>query len=81
MSDEISVAKPYDVKELLSEFKAHGLDLAEDASKVSVKALFAWLSKSASASENKMDDLLLAILPVIEPHVMDQLDKIDGKEG
>lgn len=71
----------YDVNDLISRLKDQGLDVAEDAAKLVVGAVFAWVKDSALASENKMDDLVLAVLPVVEEYVLSQLDKLDGRVG
>jgi len=70
-----------DVKLLLDDLKGKGLDLGEDAAKLVVESVFDWVSAEALKSENKVDDLLLAVMPVVKPMIMDLLDKIDGKEG
>lgn len=64
---------------LLEELKKEGLDLAEDAAVSAVKAVFKALPKFFMATENKYDDMLIAILPIVEPAVVKALDKIDGK--
>ena len=71
--------KAWDLKELVEELKSRGLDLAEDAAVQVYEAVDAWVIKSASASENKMDDMLLAVMPIAKGYVMEQIDKIDGK--
>ncbi len=72
--------KAYDPKGLMDELKAKGMDLAEDAAMVIYDSVDAWLMKSAAMSENKVDDLLLAILPVARTYVKEQIDKIDGEK-
>jgi len=67
-------------KLLLKELKQEGLNIAEDAAEGAVKAVFRAVAKFAAQSENKMDDVLIAILPVIEPHVLKLLDGIDGEK-
>lgn len=76
-----TVAKAYDAKELVKELKARGLDVAEEAAKSAAEAVLSWVEKSAVVSENKFDDLLIPVMQVAKPHVMEQLDKIDGKVG
>lgn len=66
---------------LVKELKAEGLDVAEDTAVAAVKAVFKVMPKVFVASENKFDDLLVPVLGVLEPKVMELLDKIDGKEG
>lgn len=68
-------------KALIKELKQAGLNVGEDAAKEVVRAVFKALPKFVLATENKVDDLLIAILPVIEPHVIKALDGIDGEEG
>lgn len=71
----------YEVDKLVGKLKDGGLDLAEDAAKHAATAVLDWVAESALESENKFDDLLAAIIPVVKPVVMEQLDGIDGKEG
>lgn len=71
----------YEVKALVAKLKAKGLDVAEEAAKVIVEETFAWVGEEAVKSENKIDDLLVAIIPVIKPHVLSAVDKIDGEQG
>lgn len=66
-------------KALLKELKKAGLNIGEDAVKGVVEAVFDALPKFFLATENKIDDVAVAILPVIKPHVMAALDKIDGE--
>lgn len=65
---------------LLEELKKEGLDVAEDAAISATKAVFKALPKFFLATENKYDDLLVGILPVIEPSVIKLLDQIDGNQ-
>lgn len=76
-----AAAAAYDLKELVAELKARGVDVAEDLAKSAADAVLSWVQKSALASENKFDDLLLPLMEVAKPHIMEQLDKIDGKAG
>lgn len=73
--------KAYDPKALLEKLKDQGLDLAEDAAGLLVEAVFDWVGESALMSETKFDDLLAGVLPVVKPHVLALIDKIDGEEG
>lgn len=73
--------KAYNTKVLIEELKAKGLDLSEDAAVHALDAVLAWIEKSAKLSENTYDDLLLAVLPLVKPELMKQIDKIDGQEG
>lgn len=70
-----------DVKKIIvQELKDAGLDIAEEMAVVAVKGLFAALPKVVAATENKVDDLIVPVLMVIQPKIMELLDKIDGKE-
>ena len=71
----------YEVKALVEKLKSKGLDVAEEAAKVIVEETFTWVAEEAIKSENKIDDLLVAIIPVVKPHVLSAVDKIDGHEG
>jgi len=73
------MSKAYDVKELVEILKVNGLDLAEEAAELAVKSVLEWVEKSADLSENKYDDLLKAVIPMVKPMLLKGLDKIDGK--
>lgn len=69
------------IKDLIvAELKANGLDIAEDVAVSIVKVVFGLVPKIVLATDNKVDDLLIAVLPIIEAPIMAILDKIDGKE-
>ena len=68
-------------KELLDGLKAAGLNVAEDAAVGVFKALISIIPKVVLASENKVDDLLVPVLAVLEPKIMEAIDKIDGEVG
>jgi hypothetical protein len=71
----------YDVKVLAEKLKVKGLDVAEDAAKVLVEETLNWVAEEAVKSENKIDDLLIAIIPVVKPYVLNAVDKIDNVES
>lgn len=71
----------YDLKELGNKLKAHGLDVAEDAAKLIVEEVFAWIAESAQLSGNKYDDLVSILIPVLKPHILAEVDKIDKEVG
>lgn len=73
--------KAYDIKELVAKLKGHGLDVAEDIAVIAVGEVVDWFKESAQLSENKYDDLILAVLPMIEAEALKQIDKIDGDVG
>jgi hypothetical protein len=71
-----------DIKKIIvEEFKAEGLEIAEDVAVRLTKVAFRVLPKVVASTETKIDDLLIPLLSVIEAPVMKALDKIDGQEG
>lgn len=68
-------------KIIVDELKKEGKDIAEDAVASVVKALFKAVPKVVLATENKIDDLLVPMLGIIEPKVLEFVDKIDGEVG
>ena len=71
-----------EIKELIViELKSAGLNIAEDAAIAAAKAVLVVLPKIVAKTQNKYDDLLLPVLSVLEPKLMELLDKIDGVEG
>lgn len=73
--------KAYDVKALVEIIKGKGLDIAEEGAKVAVEAVIEWLEKSAVASANPYDNLLVAVYPIVKQKALEQVDKIDGVVG
>ena len=70
-----------DKKALVEMLKAKGLDIAEDALKDVVEVVFEIAEEAVKQSENKYDDLLLAILPQVKPLILKAIDKLDKQEG
>jgi hypothetical protein len=66
---------------LIERLKGKGLDLAEDAARLVVIETFGWLEEEVLASENKLDDVLIALFPIVQKFVLEQVDKIDSKVG
>lgn len=73
--------KAYDLKVLLDLLKAQGLEVAEESAKVLVSVLFDWVQMSAMKSENKYDDILAVLMPVIKPELMKAIDKINPADN
>lgn len=69
-----------DFSKLLMALKAEGLVVAEDAAEKILLIVLDWLEREVVASENKYDDLLLAVIPAIKPSLLKAIDKIDGVE-
>jgi hypothetical protein len=70
--------KAYDMSGLVAELKGQGLELAEEAAKGALVAVFAWLEKSAALSENKYDDLALVIYPKMKEYALQKADEINS---
>lgn len=73
--------KAYDIKELGNKLKSKGLDLAEEGAKIVVEETLAWIEESAIKSPTPYDNIIAALIPTIKPLIMEEIDKIDGKEG
>lgn len=73
--------KAFDFESLLVEFKAQGLELAEDATAKAAKAVLNWIEGSVKRTENKFDDFFVVVRPMVEPELNALIDKIDGKVG
>ena len=73
--------KAYDGQALVEKLKARGLDVAEDVATEVLGAVFEFFEESAVLSENKYDDLVLAILPMLKNEALKAIDKIDGEVG
>lgn len=65
---------------LIKELKKAGLNVGEEAATGVVKAVFKALPAFVLATENKYDDLLVALFPIMEKEILAKIDKIDGKE-
>lgn len=74
--------KPFDTKDLAERLKAQGLPVLEDTAEVVVKEIFAWTKDSLAIHPNALvKSLGLPAVAVLEPLALEQVDKIDGKEG
>lgn len=74
--------KAYDLKDLAGRLKGRGLDVAEEAAKIVVEELVSWAEDSAKLSATPYDDLAAgALYPKLKELVLEQVDKIDGKQG
>ena len=66
-------------KELVLELKKLGIELGEEAAIKLVQIAFRMMPKILAQTENKTDDLLIPLLALVEPKVIEMLEKIDGK--
>lgn len=70
-----------DKAKLVEILKSEGVEILEDQAVSLVKGVFKALPKIAAATENKVDDLVVPLLMVVEPKILEVLDKIDGQVG
>jgi len=63
-------------KEVLAVAKEEGLELAEETVEQLVKIVFRGAAKYVQATENKFDDMALAVFPAIEQIILKEVDKI-----
>lgn len=71
-----------DIKEIvLAELKKEGLSIGEDVAERFVELALNIIEKVVIASENKLDDVALAIIPVIRPLIMKAIDNIDKSDN
>ena len=75
------MTQPFDPKDLVAKLKDKGLDLAEEAAKLVAESVLDWVTESVVATENKFDDLLIAVVPIVKQEVLKYIDKIDGQVG
>ncbi len=69
-----------DFKKLVDKLKEEGLDVAEDVAVKLVKSVLGWVEEEVVASENKYDDMVLAVLPALKKELFKAIDKIDGED-
>jgi hypothetical protein len=67
-------------KELVDALKDNGLEVAEDAVLTLFKVMYPFITRFVLATPNKLDDIVVVLLPVLEPIILDYIDKIDGKK-
>jgi hypothetical protein len=73
--------KAYDFKDLGLRLKGRGLDIAEEASKVVIEEVLAWVEDSAKLSATPYDDMAVFIVPKVKDLALKYADKIDGQVG
>lgn len=72
--------KAWDVNALVAKMKDKGLDMAEDAAAIAAEAVLDWAKDSIELTENKVDDIVLPFLPMVETKIKELIDTIDGKK-
>ncbi len=79
LGGKMKLEKAWDTKALVAELKPFGLTLGEQAAKQLLEVALEFVTQSVTLSESKVDDFCLAVIPLVKPMVMAQLEKIDGK--
>jgi hypothetical protein len=69
--------KAYDFKGLVDGLKEQGAEVAEEAAKAVVIAVFDWLEKSADLSATPYDNLLKPFYPQAKAYVLAEAEKIN----
>ena len=75
------MTKAFELSALVEKLKARGLDVAEEAAKILVEEVFDWVSESVILTENKFDDMTIAVIPTIKAYALGKVDLIDGEPG
>ena len=73
--------KAYDLKALMLELKAEGLELAEDSAESVYHAVKRWLVASAALSTNPFDDMVAPFINQLDVVVLPQIDKINPADN
>jgi len=76
----MEMEEAYDLKPLLGELKKVGLEATEATALASIDMMLDWFEASAVLSENKYDDMALAVSPLLRGVLKDLADKIDGEK-
>jgi hypothetical protein len=73
--------KAYDVKGLLEELKAEGVEMLEESAKGLITGVFNWLEKSADLSENQADDFLAPFYPRAKTYALEKAELINKADN
>lgn len=73
--------KPFDLKELAQELKEKGLPDLELCCRDIIEAFFEWTEKSIGLSENKVDDVALAVLPYLKKYILEKVDEVSASQA
>ena len=65
-----------DTKLLVEKLKEQGLPMAEDMVEKLLDTVLDWLAEEVVKSENKYDDLLIAVIPALKPTIKSYVDVI-----
>jgi hypothetical protein len=74
--------KAFDPNDLVNRLKGKGLPEVEGLAEIVVTELFAWGTESCAMHENAIVKAVgVPFLAIVQPLVMEQINKIDGQEG
>lgn len=68
--------KAFELKSLLDGLKLDGLEVGEDAAKKVIARVLDWVEASVKLSENKIDDLAIALIPLVRSELLKLAEKI-----
>lgn len=68
--------KDFDFKDLFKRLEANGMPMLEDTAKTLVNTILDWAQDSITKSENRFDDFILPVLPIIRKYALGYADKI-----
>lgn len=70
-----------DKKEIVDILKGEGLDVAEEAAVMAVKAALKIIALLIPKVSNGLGAVIVPLLLYVEPLILEQIDKIDGKDS
>lgn len=77
----MQLTQAWDVKALVSELKAKGLDVTEEVANDVLDSVLDWVDQSVSLTPTPLDDLEKVVSAPLRPMIKSQIDKINGKVG
>lgn len=70
--------RPFDLKDLESRLKEKGLPQVEGLAQAIVDGVFEWIQEGVQASESKIDDFALAVLPPFKSFIDKKIQGISS---
>lgn len=80
MQSQVQMVSAYDVKVLVLRLKEAGLDATEEFVSAAYPILKQWLKDSAKLTKPMADDIAFSFIDQLDPLLIPQIDKINGKE-
>lgn len=70
--------KAFDYKDLLAKLDKAGVPVVEDMAEILVMCTLDWVQESVVMTENKIDDMAIAFIPMVKGMIKPVIDQIDG---